>query len=104
MAGLQRLESLGFLRGMASGDHRVSVVLGGSGRRIGPRLIRASLCEIGGSQFTTRCCGQCWFSLHEYPMPTNVLADSGRRGAQRSGIKAEPAGRGTAAELSAASA
>ncbi|MBK9440276.1 MAG: hypothetical protein IPN53_02785 [Comamonadaceae bacterium] len=29
--------------------------------------------------------------------------DSGRRGAQRSGIKEEPEGRGTAAELSAAS-
>jgi len=34
---------------------------------------------------------------------STTLTDSGRRGTQRSGIKEEPEGRGTAAELSAAS-
>jgi len=34
-------------------------------------------------------------------MARTLLAGSGRRGIQRSGIKEEPAGRGTAAELSA---
>ena len=36
-----------------------------------------------------------------YPIRPTSLADSGRRSAQRSGIKEEPVGRGTAAELSA---
>jgi len=38
---------------------------------------------------------------HEIPALRTLLAHSGRRGIQRSGIKEEPAGRGTAAELSA---
>ena len=42
-----------------------------------------------------------WVRTHDYPMRSTVLADSGRRSTQRSGIKEEPEGRGTAAELSA---
>ncbi len=47
----------------------------------------------------------CKNVVHFFSSHSNQLADAGRRGAQRSGIKEEPrGGRGTAAELSTTSA